>query len=309
MPPPEQFPRSDLVDKMATATVQVVFGYRDSSVKYDFRRLQMQDPLPEHFRQRAERAAIDLRDNRTGRFYDPEWALTEDQFFYAELGTPPPGGDFFPQLQNFNNLQWFGTGRRVGPKLYVVIAQLDDESVAYFGSRITARNMLERGRAIRALFNGEVFDEVDDTIVTFRDDFDWIVWQDTLIVLDAGNFHAIFRDLPALIAKVDANLAAINHTFPVSNLSEFAARIKGNPMMVVKLAGIIDRGNMHTRSLNELKQYAADYNIDVSWTSDGKAIFDGDVAKQWNILRLLDEGNTLGPVTHTKYETSGKAAI
>ena len=207
----------------------------------------MQDPLPEHFRQHAERAAIDLRDNRAGRPYDPEWALTKDQFFYAELGTPPPGGNFFPRLQSFNSLRWFGQGRRVGPKLYVVIAQLDDDSIAYFGSRITARNVLERGRTIRAIFNGEVFDEVDDTIVTFRDDFDWIVWQDTLIVLDATNFHAIFRDLPALTAKVDANLATIRQSFPISNLSEFADRIKGNPAMVVKLAAIIERGNMHTR--------------------------------------------------------------
>jgi hypothetical protein len=309
MPPPDQFPRADLVNRLATATVQVVFGYRDSAVDYDFRRLQMQDPLPEHFRQQAKRAAEDLRDSRAGRRYDPEWALTEDQFFYSELGTPPPGGNFFPRLRNFNTLRWFGQGRRVGPKLYVVIAQLDDDSVAYFGSRITARNVLERGRTIRALFNGDVFDEVDDTIVTFRDDFDWIVWQETLIVLNAANFHAIFRDLPALTAKVEANLATINQTFPISNLNEFAARIKGNPAMVVKLAGIIERGNMHTRSLAELKQYASDYNINVAWTNDSKAIFDGDVAMQWNLLRLLDEGNTLGPVTHTKYETSGKNPI
>ena len=48
---------------------------------------------------------------------------------------------------------------------------------------------------------------------------------------------------------------------------------------------------MHTRSLAELKQYASEYNIDVSWTNDGKAIFEGDVAKQWNLLRLLDEGD------------------
>jgi hypothetical protein len=309
MPPPDQFPRAELVEKLGSATVQVVFGYRDSSVDYEFRRLQMQDPLPEHFREHAERAAVDLRDNRAGRAYDPEWALTDDQFFYSELGNPPPGGNFFPRLVNFNALRWFGQGRRAHPKLYVVIAQLDDGSVAYFGSRITARNVLDRGKTIRAIFNGEVFDEVDDTIVTFRDEFDWIVWQGILIILNAPNFHAIFRDLPALTAKVDANLATINQTFVISNLNEFAERIKGNPAMVVKLAAIIERGNMHTRPLNDLKQYAADYDIDVAWTNDGKAIFDGDVAKQWNILRLLDEGNTLGPVTQTKYETSGKSAI
>jgi hypothetical protein len=309
MPPPDEFPRADLVDKMATAAVQVAFGYRDSAVDYDFRRLQMLDPLPEHFREHSEHAAIDLRNNRAGRPYDPEWVLTEDQFSYSELGTPPPGGNFFPRLQNFTNLRWFGQGRRVGPKLYVVIAQLDDDSIAYFGCRITGRNVLERGRMIRAIFNGEVFDEVDDTIITFRDKFDWIAWKDTLIILNAANFHAIFRDLPALTAKVDRNLATITASFPIANIDEFADRIKGNAAMVVKLAGIIDRGNMHTRPLAELRQYASDYNINVSWTNDGQAVFDGDVAKQWNLLRLLDEGNTLGPVTRTKYETSGKSAI
>ena len=168
MPPPDQFPRTDLVNMMPTATVQVVFGYRDSALDYSFsRRLQMQDPLPEHFRQRAERSAEDLRDNRAGRAYDPEWPLTDEQFFYFDgCGTPPPGGNFFPRLANFNTLRWFGQGRRVGPKLYVVIAQLNDDSRGVLRLRITARNVLERRQDNpRALFNGEVFDEVDDTIV------------------------------------------------------------------------------------------------------------------------------------------------
>ena len=122
-----------------------------------------------------------------------------------------------------------------------------------------------------------------------------------MIVLNAGNFHALFRDIPALIASVDAHVQAVNHRVPIANLAEFATRIKVFPAMAVKLARVIERGDMHTRKPEELRKYGEDYSIEVDW-QDGKMLFDGSVAKQWNILRLLDEANTLGPVTGNKYE-------
>jgi hypothetical protein len=38
-------------------------------------------------------------------------------------------------------------------------------------------------------------------------------------------------------------------------------------------------------------------------------VFDGSVEKQWNILRLLDEARTLGPVTGKHWDTSSKTEV
>ncbi len=75
--------------------------------------------------------------------------------------------------------------------------------------------------------------------------------------------------------------------------------------MMVKLQGIIDRADMHTRSPDVLRKYADDYSIAIDWNGD-RMIFDGSVEKQWNILRLLDEARTLGPVTGKHWDTSAR---
>lgn len=90
--------------------------------------------------------------------------------------------------------------------------------------------MLDRAsRALRVVYRDEAFDHLDDTVTTFKPDFDWLAWKGTMIVLNATNFHALFRDIPALIASVDANVQAVNQHVPIANQDEFATRIKAFP--------------------------------------------------------------------------------
>jgi Kiwa protein KwaB-like len=306
---PAQFPRGDLATKTASATVQVVFAYKNSPTDWEFQRLPLHGDLQDHFRRRAELAAEDLRDSRTGRAYDPEWDLKADEFFYLS-NDPPVGGNFFTQLPNFVSFPAFQERRRIKkPNAWVVIAQLDDESLAYFGARITRSSILDRtSKVLRIVYREDAFDSLDHTVVTFRPGFDWIVWQDILIVLHGGNFHAMFRDVPALVAKVDEHLQTVVQHVGIDNLSDFADRIKSNPVMMVKLQRIIERADMHTRPIADLRTYAQDYSIDIDWNGD-RLVFDGSVEKQWNILRLLDEARTLGPVTGKHWDTSSKTEV
>jgi hypothetical protein len=306
---PSQFPRSDLATKVATATVQVVFAYRNSPTDWAFQLLPLHGDLPEAFRRRAQSAAEDLRDGRTGRAYDPEWDLKSVEFMYLS-NQPQAGGNFFPQLSSFSNLPAFRERRRIRqPNAWVVIAQLDDGTIAYFGSRITRASVLERtSKALRVVYRDDAFDALDETVITFGAGFDWIVWQDIMIVLNATNFHSMFRDIPALVAKVDQHLQAITQHVGIDNLGALGDRIKTNPAMMVKLQRIIERSDMHTRPPAVLRQYAEDYSIAVDWNGD-RMVFDGSVEKQWNVLRLLDEARTLGPVTGKHWDTSSKTEV
>lgn len=311
MPPisPQNFPRSDLATKIASATVQVVFGYRNSATDWEFRRLPLHGTLQGDFRAQAEAAAVDLRDNRTGRSYDPQWELQDYEFFYLS-NSPPVGGNFFLQLPAFASFADYQERKRIRqPNALVVIAQLSDGTIAYFGKRITARSVLERNSAVlRIVYHDGAFDTLDDTVVTFGAGFHWLTWQDVMIVLSATDFRMLFRDIPALIAQVDANIAAITQHVAIGNLEAFTARIKSMPGMMVKLQGIIERADMHTKPAGVLRKYASDYSIHIEW--DGyKMIFDDSVENQWNILRLLDEARTLGPVTGKHWDTSSKVEV
>jgi hypothetical protein len=310
MPPAKKiFPRTTLATLMATATVQVVFAYKNTPTDWDFQRLPLFDGLPDEFRQRGEAAAVDLRDNRTGRAYDPEWDLGDDEYFYVS-NNPPVGGNFFKKLPNFASLPEFQEKKRIRqPKAWVIVAQLDDGTIAYFGARITSSAVLNRNsKVLRVVFQNDAFDRLDETVITFGSGIDWIVWKGTMIVLHAKNFHAVFRDVPALLKVVDGHLATISQHVGIVNLSELAERIKTTPAMAVKLSRIIERADMHTLPPARLRKYGEDYGIDVAWQK-GKMVFDGSVEKQWNLLRLLDEARTLGPVTGKKWDTSAKTEV
>jgi len=235
--------------------------------------------------------------------------LKSDEFFYL-ANEPPVGGDFFPQLPNFGTFPEFQERRRIRqPNVWLVIAQLADDTLAYFGARITRSLVLERtSRLLRIVYRDEAFDTLDETVVTIRPSFDWIAWQDTLVVLNAKGFHSTFRDIPALIAKVDEHLATVSQHVAIENLPDFAARIKAYPAMMVKLQRIVERADMHTRDPDVLRDYGREYSIDVDWNGD-QMIFDSSVEKQWNILRLLDEARTLGPVTGKHWDTSSKTEV
>lgn len=306
---PAQFPRDDLAAKTTTAVVQVVFGYKDSATEWKFKRLPLHGDLQEAFRLRVEAAAQSLRDDLVGRAYDPEWDLQEREFFYLS-NQPPAGGNFFPQLAGFAALPDFEEKKRLRvPNAWVVIAQLDDGTLAYFGARITASAILRRNNpALRIVYRDNAFDTLDETVVTLGVDFDWVSWQDTLLVLNKKNFHALFRDIPALVAKVEEHVAAVRAHIEIDNADEFVARIKAYPSMMVKLQRIIERADMHTRPPDQLRNYGQEYGIEVDWNGD-RMVFDGSVEKQWNILRLLDEARTLGPVTGKHWETSSKVEV
>jgi hypothetical protein len=306
---PHAFPRDELAAQLATATVQVLLAYRNTATEWDLLRLPLHGDLQESFRKRAQDEAVRLRDQLTGRTYDPQWQLGSEEFFHLS-NVPPVGGDLFTQLPAFATLHEFKERRRIRqPNAWIVIAQLDDGTLAYLGARITARSVLARdSRILRIVYSGEAFDALDDTVITFGEGFDWIAWQGVMIVLNASGFHAMFRDIPALQAQVEANLATVTAHIGIDNLEEFGARVRAYPGMMVKLQGIIDRADMHTRPPQVLRQYALEYSIAVDWNGD-RMIFDGSIERQWNILRLLDEARTLGPVTGKHWDTSSKTQV
>jgi len=244
-----------------------------------------------------------------GRAYDPEWELKSDEFFHLS-NEPPVGGNFFLRLPNFATLPEFRERRRIRqPNALVVIAQLDDGTLTYFGARITASSVLERAsKILRIVFRDDAFDTLDDTVITIPTGFDWIAWQGVMIVLSGGNFHAMFRDIPALVAKVDEHLQTITQHVGIYNVDALSQRVKAYPAMMVKLLRVIQRADMHTRSPDVLRKYAKEYSIAVEWKGD-RMVFDGSVETQWNILRLLDEARTLGPVTGKHWDTSSKTQV
>lgn len=305
----DDFPLGSLAEGLATAAVQVVFAYKENPNEWKMRLLGLHEELPEAFREKAQAQVEELDEFHFGRAYDPEWELREREYFFLD-NEPPVGGDFFAQLPGFAGLPSFEDRRRLRrPNAWVVVAQLPDHTLVYLGARITPARVLERsGKKLRLVYREGAFDSLDETVVTLSPSFDWIAWRGALLVLDAKNFHQMFRDIPALAAKVDENLATVTEHVAVTNLDELASRIKSYPAMMVKLQRIVERADMHTRPAEVLRAYGEEFSISVEWDGD-QMVFDGSVERQWNILRLLDEAHTLGPVTGKHWDSSSKTEV
>jgi hypothetical protein len=296
---------ADLVSANETA-VQVVFAWKqDAGQRYRVERVQMTGDLPARFKTRAIGTAVELRDQRVPREYDPEWPLGVNECFELD-NEPPIGGDLFQQLDGFGGLPWFQMKRRRVPNLYVAVAQLPDDSNAFFGSRITERSVLRSG-VLRAIWGEDTFSALDQTVVTFPEDHDWVGWRDRLMILDERNFHAVFRDVPALQAAIEGHVAEIVAAIPIINEAAFVERCRGNVAMMTKLRRVAEN-QLYLEPVERLRDYAQEYNIEVQWNGDS-LIFDGALDQQWNILKLLDEAGTLGPVSGKKYEVAAKIEI
>jgi hypothetical protein len=305
--------QAELVEKLATATIQLAFAWRDEPDKWHVEKVPILDPLTGKLRQLAKNTAEDLRANRVEIDYEPEYPLNETQFFAIENrrgagnATTPVGGNLFPQLDNFGQLpSYVDTRRRSSPQLYVVIAQLDDQSIAKFGRRVKPSQLLKSSKFLRLLWSDGTLNMVDDgPVLALEPVFDWIEWRSTAIVLNASGFHASFRTVEALRQAVASNVETVTATLAIDNLAEFVERCQRTPSMASKLAIVVEQ-ELYKMPVNDLQAYSTKYpELGVTWNGN-KLVFDGALDKQWSILRLLDEAGFTGELSGEKFEAPSK---
>jgi hypothetical protein len=311
MPPSAKSEQAELVAALADATINLAFAWRDTPTEWFVQRVPLSDPLPETFRKVALAAATDLHDNRTEVTYDPEWPLKPHEFFAIPNARPHPpvGGNLFPQLDNFGQASAYGTSRRrSNPNLYVILAQLRDNSIAMFGRRVTARNLLDSKRWIRAIWTEETFSELKGPVVTFDPQIDWIDWRAMLLVLDANEFHRAFRNIAELVEAVREHIDEIAQHVPIINADAMVDRCRANPAMASKLQSVAEQ-KLYLKPVDELKDYTKRYpELGVQWSA-GALVFDGSLERQWAILKLFDEAGFTGDLSGDKFEAAAKRPL
>jgi hypothetical protein len=307
----ESDPRSDLQVALRSdeASASLVLAWRKDQASYRVERAQLTDDLRTHFLKLCRTTADDLLNGRRKVDYDPEWHLASDEHFEVP-NDPAPGGDLFKQLADYLNVGWFTRGNMTKPTLYVVPVWTPS-GTAFFGRRTAQLSVLgRRSKLLKLTWDGEVFDELHDSVVTFSPDFDWVVWpnvEGTMYVLNAVGFHAVFRDLAAVRASVDANVAALTAKIAIENTQEFAERCRVMVPMASKLQRVVSDGLMN-RPIADLKKYAQERKIDVTWNGNA-LVYENSIEKQWNILKLLNEDHTLGPVSGRTFDSPVKRRV
>jgi hypothetical protein len=291
------------------AAANLLLAWREAQGAYRLHRVQSDADLAAHFLELTRASATNLLEERHLIPYDAEWPLKEHEYF-AIPNDPPAGGDLFEKLADFANCAWFNKANLTKPSLYVV-AVTSDDGVAFFGKRMANLRVLGRTSAVLKLaWDGSTFHELEASVATFSRSFDWVVWEGakgTMYVLDSAQFHAEFRDVPALRKAVEDHVMQIRAKVEIRNYEEMIDRCRRSVPMASKLKHVVDHG-IADRPVAELRQYGVEREIEVTWDGDA-LVFEPTLERQWNILKLLDEDRTVGPVSGRTYESSAKRQI
>jgi hypothetical protein len=100
---------------------------------------------------------------------------------------------------------------------------------------------------------------------------------------------------------------AIRAKIDIKNHVKFIERCQRNDQMGSKLKHVVEHGIMGW-SVADIRQYSVDYDLKIQWNGDS-LVFEDSIEAQWNILKLLDEDRTEGPVSHRHYESAAKRQI
>jgi hypothetical protein len=288
------------------ADAHLTLAWRPKLAEYRVCLVDMEDALGKEFLSHARDVSENLAEHRTQRTYDPEWPLSEAEFFAIEA-EQIPGGNLFPALQNFLDLERFERTSLPKPRLYTVAVQ-GSSGTALFGKRMAYLKTLGRRKGVfSAVWDGNTFNELDAVVATFADTFDWILWDSLLYVLNAKNFLAEFRDQKALKESVQEHVDTICEHIQIRGEDEFVKRCQSSVPMASKLQRVAEQG-IWKEPVDTLKAYAKERGIAVEWDGDA-LVFDGSIDHQHAILKLLDEDRTHGPVSGRTYDSAAKQAV
>jgi Domain of unknown function (DUF4868) len=303
-----QEPLADLLalTEDATTGTFLTLAWKTAAPDYRVCLVELEDDVSKPFLNYAHTEAASLASG-TRIDYDPEWILKDHEYFELALDEFPTT-NLFDELSDFQNLDSFAKKNLTKPKLYVVALQGSEES-AFFGKQMAYLQVLKQKAGLfAAVWDGSTFNALTDSVATFSQRFDWVVWRDTLYIQDANAFHREFRSLEVLLAAVSGHVEGICTRVSILNAESMIKRCQSSVKMASKLKRISERGLHLSSSIDELKQYAIDYDIGVTWSSDA-LVFDGSLESQWDILKLLDEDRTEGPLTHRHYESAAKREV
>jgi hypothetical protein len=290
------------------AAANLLLVWRKAQSDYKLFRVQAEQKLTKDFLALARDAAKNLVERQLIP-YDPEWPLKSHEFF-ALPNDPPAGGNLFEELADFTNLPWFKKDDLTKPSLYVV-AVSTNAGVAFFGKRMAQLRVLSRkNKLLNLTWDGSTFHELETSVATFSRNFDWVVWasaKGTMYVLDSVQFHAEFRDLEALRNAVEGHVLELREKIEIRNFEQMILRCQRSVPMASKLKHVAEHG-IADRPVAELKKYGAERAIEITWEGDA-LVFEPTLERQWNVLKLLDEDRTVGPVTGRTYESSAKRQV
>ncbi len=238
--------------------------------------------------------------------YEATAELADGQVFLIE--DPPVLADFAPlyqlaeQAAELPPLAVDQLDRRIS--VYGLVAG-DANRIALF-KRSDPRIGYTGGRRLLAVLS-ERLERLQEPAFAFYSSFDFILAPQWAVVVNQGAFERLFRDAGLVEQHINQWVAGIEQHLPwadgaVEALTEVAHR---DSRVWRRLREINRRGHLATVTIDEVRTYAADMDLDLDGIIIGdRLVFDPN--DRFSILHLLNEDLFRGPLTEERFEAQRK---
>jgi hypothetical protein len=279
-----------------------------------FQRLNLSDDLAGDFLSAAKDSVpIAGREIRL-HAYDPGYKPESDEICFIDLAQNQSIADLIRDVSQTQEAELFRERDEIVDSLrfYSVVVSPSARRRAVFFRTYSPKKELSRSKFVGVSLERGTYTKVKRKVFLFDHDTDCFAWDGFLFIHNVGAFQRIFRYFEELRAKADATIDIVLGQIPVSNADAFRVACTGQLQMLSKLAEIAKKTYLRRVTMQDMRRTIDEFHLNVQIVQENgqeKLLFEGDLARRWLILKLLDDDYLGSTMTHEKYEVNSKSAL
>jgi len=248
------------------------------------------------------------------RAYEPGYKPDPDEITYMDLAQNQVIAEQIQDVSQVHQAELFHEDDDIIDNLrfYAVVVSANARRRAIFFRTYSPKKELTRRAGFAALLSRGSYDKVNSKIFLFDQATDCFAWDGYLFIHNVGGFQRIFGYFDELRGRANATIDIVLAQIPVSNADAFRATCTGQLQMLSKLAQIARKPYLQRVTMQDIRRTIDEFRINVQIVQQNgqeKLLFEGDFAKRWLILKLLDDDYLGSIMTNEKHEVNSKSAL
>jgi hypothetical protein len=277
-------------------------------------RLNLRQDLAAEFLSAARNSVPSATHEVRLRVYEPGYKPDPDEISYIDLAQNQAIAEQIQDVSQVQQAELFHEQDKIIDNLrfYAVVVSPSARRRAIFFRTYSPKKELTRRAGFAALLSHGSYDKVETKIFLFDRETDCFAWDGYLFIHNVGAFQRIFGYFEELRARANATLDTVLAQVPVSNADAFRATCTGQLQMLSKLAQIARKPYLQRVTMQDIRRTIDEFHLNVQVVQENgqeKLLFEGDLARRWLILKLLDDDYLGSTMTHEKYEVNSKSVL
>ena len=191
--------------------------------------------------------------------------------------------------------------------LRITSERTGDQVLAF--QRFTGHQLSSDGEKLRLMKEEEQYSQFDKTVVTVRNRFDCIWYQNQIFVFRTKPFEDIFDFLEQYKQHANNVINGLEDAdLTIHNEDEFVDSIQGDRRALRKMHSVEQQGIYDTIDRGDVEDVIDEFDLGIeATTEDGQwGITVPDLRKKWDVIRLLNDDHVVSYLIDAQYQVYEK---